>query len=393
MWSPVSLYVYDGAPFVAYNDLYGNVTVMEYSGSSWQPVGNPFAGGVVGSECLYIYDGIPYVVYIDNSGKATVMKYTGSSWEPVGSPGLSADVKYSGSLYVYDGIPFVACNHAANDWKATVMKYTDSSWEPVGNPGFSQSSAGSISLYVYDGTPYVAYSDGSPPFFTWEGEANWGKATVMKYAEYTPVIPAVAASEPNYCLTTGGTSVTITGNGFTGATGVMFGSTPASSFTVNSPTQITATSPAETAGTVDITVTTFAGRSATSPADEFTFFSVIPLPEVTAVEPNYGPTTGGTSVTITGNRFTGATGVMFGTTPATSFTVDSDTLITATSPPGTTGTVDITVTTLAGTSPTSPADEFTFTSGIPEFPSAALPVALIIGFLGAVILIHRTKEH
>lgn len=30
---------------------------------------------------------------------------------------------------------------------------------------------------------------------------------------------------------------------------------------------------------------------------------------------------------------------------------------------------------------------------IPEFPSAALPVALIIGFLSAVLLIRRTKEH
>ena len=30
---------------------------------------------------------------------------------------------------------------------------------------------------------------------------------------------------------------------------------------------------------------------------------------------------------------------------------------------------------------------------VPEFPSLALPAAMIIGFLGAVLLIRRTKEH
>jgi len=229
----------------------------------------------------------------------------------------------------------------------------------------------------------VAYTDG----------ANDLKTTVMAYTEYIPVIPAVTTVKPTSGPTTGGTSITINGNGFTGATGVMFGTIPASSFYVNSATLITATSPADFAGTVDITVTTLAGTSATSPADKFTFTSGIPLPVVTSVKPNYGPTTGGTSVTITGNGFTGATGVMFGTTPASSFRVTSATRITATSPAETAGTVDITVTTFAGTSATSPADKFTFTSGIPEFPSAALLVALIIGFLGAVMLIRRTKEH
>ena len=63
-------------------------------------------------------------------------------------------------------------------------------------------------------------------------------------------------------------------------------------------------------------------------------------------------------MTITGTGFTGATAVDFGTTPATSFTVVSDTTITADSPAGT-GTVDVTVTTPGGTSATSSADQFT----------------------------------
>ena len=67
----------------------------------------------------------------------------------------------------------------------------------------------------------------------------------------------------------GGTSVTIPGQGFTGATAVDFGTVAATSFTVTSDSQITATSPAESAGTVDVTVVTPGGISAISSADQF----------------------------------------------------------------------------------------------------------------------------
>jgi hypothetical protein len=58
--------------------------------------------------------------------------------------------------------------------------------------------------------------------------------------------------------------VIITGTNFTGATAVMFGAVAATTFTVNSATQITATSPAGT-GTANVTVTTPDGTSAGSP--------------------------------------------------------------------------------------------------------------------------------
>jgi heme-binding NEAT domain protein len=55
-------------------------------------------------------------------------------------------------------------------------------------------------------------------------------------------------------------------------TAVRFGSTLASFSIVNSATSITAVSPNGT-GTVDVTVTTAGGTSATSAADQFTYFS------------------------------------------------------------------------------------------------------------------------
>jgi hypothetical protein len=87
--------------------------------------------------------------------------------------------------------------------------------------------------------------------------------------------------------------------------------------------------------------------------------TVVTLPTVTALQPSTGPEGGGTTVIITGTGFTGATAVAFGAAPATSFTVDLDTQITAVSPPGT-GTVDVRVTAGGVTSRTSPADQFTY---------------------------------
>ena len=95
-------------------------------------------------------------------------------------------------------------------------------------------------------------------------------------------------------------------------------------------------------------------------------------PTVTNVNPNSGPTTGGTGVAITGTNFTGATAVKFGSTNATSFTVNSSSSITATSPAGS-GTVDITVTTAAGTSATSAADRFTYAGTTTTLASSVNP--------------------
>ncbi len=169
--------------------------------------------------------------------------------------------------------------------------------------------------------------------------------------------PVVTGISPSSGPTTGGTSVTITGNGFIGVTGVSFGGFAATSFTVTSSTSITAVAPANMAGTVDVTVTGSYGTSATSSADQFTYVAV---PVVSGVMTSSGPTTGGTSVSISGSGFTGATAVFFGGAAATSFTVNSDGSITAVSPAGSAGTVDITVVTAAGTSATSISDHFTY---------------------------------
>ncbi|MFF8786351.1 IPT/TIG domain-containing protein, partial [Streptomyces sp. NPDC015125] len=114
--------------------------------------------------------------------------------------------------------------------------------------------------------------------------------------------------------------MTVTGTGFTGATAVRFGATPAPSFTVVSDTQITATTPPGT-GTVQVTVTTPIGIS-----NQFVTYAYIttPAPVLSSVVPSSGPAAGGTTVTLTGTGFTGATAVRFGGVSA-SFVVNSAT--------------------------------------------------------------------
>ena len=85
-----------------------------------------------------------------------------------------------------------------------------------------------------------------------------------------PVVTAIAPASGSQL---GGTSVTITGSGFTAGATVSFGTAAAASVTVQSPTSITAISPPGS-GTVDVTVTTAQGTSQTSSADQFTYTAV-----------------------------------------------------------------------------------------------------------------------
>jgi len=181
---------------------------------------------------------------------------------------------------------------------------------------------------------------------------------ISAFEPTTAVPPTVAGVSPDAGLESGTTTVTITGTELTGATNVQFGFTSAV-FEVTSPTSITAISPAGT-GTVPVTVTTPGGTSTTGPADQFSYVPVGPAPSIKKLSPNKGPAAGGTSVTITGANFTGATAVSFGSTDAASFTVSSSTSITAVSPAGTTGLTEVMVRTPNGTSAASTRDRFTF---------------------------------
>jgi IPT/TIG domain len=123
----------------------------------------------------------------------------------------------------------------------------------------------------------------------------------------TSCYPIVTGVSANTGPLSGGDVVTVAGANFTGTPIVRFGSTPATNVNVASPTSLAATAPARSAGTVDITVTNVAptglsGRgptSTTSSSDRYTYGA---LGIVTGMSLNGGPSSGGTSVTVTVTR-------------------------------------------------------------------------------------------
>ena len=138
----------------------------------------------------------------------------------------------------------------------------------------------------------------------------------------------------------------------TGTLGVDFGSLAATGFIVNSSTSVSATSPVGT-GTVDVTVQTPAGISATGTPDRFSY-SAPTSPNISGISPVSGST--GATVVISGSNLGNAISVTFGTVAAAP-TADSSTAITVTAPAGT-GSVAVKVLTPAGQA-TSP-DQFAY---------------------------------
>jgi putative cell wall-binding protein len=176
-------------------------------------------------------------------------------------------------------------------------------------------------------------------------------------AAFAVGVPVVTSVTPNAGPLGGNTSVAIVGSGFTGTTGVTVGGTAATNVIFVDDTHLTATTPAHAVGTVDVIVTNGTGPSVSAVGDQFTY-TVAPV--VTSISPTAGPLGGATSVTITGTGLTGATAVTFGVTAATGVVVNSATSVTAISPAGSAGTVDVTVTTAGGTSVTGAGDHFTY---------------------------------
>ena len=103
--------------------------------------------------------------------------------------------------------------------------------------------------------------------------ARWRRSSEQLRLPLRPIVgvPTVTSLSPSSGTTGGGASVTISGSNFVGVSAVSFGSTPASGFVVNSNSTITATSPAESAGTVNVVVTTSNGASVPGVGNQYVY--------------------------------------------------------------------------------------------------------------------------
>lgn len=176
-------------------------------------------------------------------------------------------------------------------------------------------------------------------------EGNIEAATPFSYipagVDGDPVVTTVA---PTSGPEAGGTLVTIGGSNLSVLDEVRFGDNLGTELTVNSDTELTVLTPAGV-GQVPITLTDTAvgGGTVTAPVN-FSYIAPAPTgPTVDSVTPNSGTTGGGTTVTIIGGNFTEGDTVYFGENTATDVVVVSPTEITATTPAGAAGAVDVSV--------------------------------------------------
>ena len=123
-------------------------------------------------------------------------------------------------------------------------------------------------------------------------------STTADHYTYTAPRPAVTGVSPDGGSTAGGTTVSITGTGLAGATGVRFGGV-AGTITADSSTQITVTSPPG-AGTVTVTVITPAGTSKTT-AGHYTYTTRPKPPQsISFAVPASGTAGGSATLSATG---------------------------------------------------------------------------------------------
>ncbi|MCA0293754.1 MAG: IPT/TIG domain-containing protein [Actinobacteria bacterium] len=187
------------------------------------------------------------------------------------------------------------------------------------------------------------------------------------------IAPTLTAAAPAKGGQGGGDVITLTGKRFYGVTDVLFDGVPATGVSVSADARtLTAVAPAHAPGAVNVVVVS---ELSTSNAVAFTYQ---PSPVVSLVSPGAGTVAGGDTVTITGTRFTGTTAVTFGSRPATSFTVVSDTQIRAVSPAQSSGTVDVRVTNASGASAVVSVDRFTY-GNVPKVTAVSPSAGLTIG--------------
>ena len=152
----------------------------------------------------------------------------------------------------------------------------------------------------------------------------------------------------------GGETVTLFGRNLSTATSVAFGSNSATPAVINDG-QLSVVVPAGTStGSVNVSVTTGGGT------DYGPTYVYVDAPTITNISPSSGSTLGGDTVTINGTGYQKTMSVTFDGINSP-FGVVNSTTITAISPPGTAGAVDVVVTTTGGSA--TAVDAYTYVAG------------------------------
>ena len=174
----------------------------------------------------------------------------------------------------------------------------------------------------------------------------------------TPPEAEVTSLEPNHGPASGGTQVTILGNTLGVPLAVTFNDVAATNLQLIHSHALTVTTPPGVPGPATLMLL-FADGSLVVIPDAFTYdeepLSAARRPlSITHIEPDSGSTAGGTALTIKGTNFVPESVLLIGGQPAQNLTYLGESLLTATTPPGTEGVANVVLNTGEGRSATYP---------------------------------------
>jgi formylglycine-generating enzyme required for sulfatase activity len=170
-----------------------------------------------------------------------------------------------------------------------------------------------------------------------DGQVNGADLGIM-LADWGFCPATITSITPLQGGTQGGTVISITGTGLSTTSSVRVGGVACTNLNVLTPTLVRATTPPGPLGEASVAVTTSAGTTLAS-----TPFNYVQQ-QVTSIVPNTGPYVGGTPITITGQYLAGTTAVTIGGVPCTNVVSVSATQVTAVTPAGSVGAVDVVIT-------------------------------------------------
>jgi hypothetical protein len=271
--------------------------------------------------------GTANIVITDYDGQSTTAlgAYTYQPWPTVSSISPAAGPPAGGTVITITGGNFSSPTVTVGGAACAVSASSSTSITCTTPPG----GTGAANVVITN-TSGNSYSNTVTGGFTYDG---------------TPTVTGI--SPPNGSAN-GGTAVTITGTGFVNGATATLGGVGCTSLTVVSSTQITCTSPSHAAGAGNVIVTNPDTQTGTL-SNGFTW---VTPPTVSGVSPVGGPAAGGTAITVTGSAFQNGATISLGASGCNSVTFVSSTTLTCTTPSGSNGAVNVSVTNPGGLSGT-----------------------------------------
>jgi hypothetical protein len=316
---------------------YMQTLIEQWNGSQWSIVSSPntnsTGASLFGVSCTSMSFCMADGYYVNGYALTLIEQWDGSQWSIVSSPNTNS--AWNNQLF---GVSCTAANFcmavgqyspSTNLWQTLIEQWDGSTWSIVSSPNTSTTQ----SNYLYG----VSCTTATTTF-------------CMAVGHYQASISQTLAEEWDGPA-----------SGW-----VIDSSQNANSASYNQLTGVGCVGPSSCMVAGDYQLASGTYQTLAEQAN------AVPAPTVTSISPTSGPTSGGTTVTISGSNLSGGS-VSFGANPATGVSCSASSC-TATSPAGS-GTVDVTVTTSAGTSATSSADQFTYTSSSSSPPPPSVTIS------------------